>query len=176
MKLIVGLGNPGKEYEKTRHNVGFMFIDFFATKHSSSPFQLKKKFNTKIADVDVQGEKYLLAKPQTYMNDSGRSIYEITHFYDIPPEDIVIVHDDLDIQFGEFKIQTGRGPKDHNGLLSIEQNLKNKEFTRVRIGVDARIDEHKQSGREYVLSNFTQVEQTRLHELFGRIDVMDILI
>ncbi|MFH1564372.1 MAG: aminoacyl-tRNA hydrolase [bacterium] len=178
MKLIVGLGNPGKQYEKTRHNVGFMALDKLA-EHAAAPyretaaeqssFKFVKKFNADIAicehaavlcgetaaEQKQKGARHpigcrapyncneptraqcqtIFAKPQTFMNLSGQSVQAIVSFYKINPEDIVVIHDDLDIELGEFKIQKNRSSAGHNGAQSIIDFLGTKDFTRIRIGI-----------------------------------------
>ena len=119
MKLITGLGNPGPEYDKTRHNVGFMFLDYLSSTHNAKPFQSHKKCESECTEIESAGKKYLLQKPLTFMNDSGRAVKKCMDFYKIAQSDIFIVHDDLDIQLGSFKIQMAKGPKVHNGVNSI---------------------------------------------------------
>lgn len=131
MKVIVGLGNPGEKYGKNRHNVGFMVLDKLGVDH---PFAFAKKFNAEIALTKT----YILVKPQTFMNDSGDSVCAICRFYKIKNEDLYIVHDDLDIKIGNYKIQHGKGPQVHNGLLSIEEKLGTDQFWNVRVGVENR--------------------------------------
>lgn len=155
MKLIVGLGNPGKEYENTPHNAGFMYVDYLAKKWNAPEFQMKKKFVAEITDVIIDGEKYILAKPHTYMNDSGRAVYEIMNFYSLELNDLIVAHDDLDIELGKYKIQVGKGPKEHNGISSIENALKDNDFERIRIGIESR-DNRDISGRDYVLNKWTK--------------------
>lgn len=168
MKLLVGLGNPGKQYEQTRHNVGFMFLDMFGG--SDVAWKEEAKFFGSVATKDVNGEKVVLLKPQTYMNDSGRAAGAVARFYSIAAENIIVVHDDLDIVFGSYKVQMGRGPKVHNGLISIEQHLKTTDFVRVRIGVDGRNPENRVSGEGYVLQRFTTEELGELNDrIFGEI-------
>lgn len=140
MKLLVGLGNPGEKYQNNRHNVGFMFADFM-----------------KDSEV-VKREKWIILKPQSYMNRSGEEVSRAAHFYKIDPENIFVAHDDLDIPLGKFKIQKGTGPKLHNGISSIEKLLGEKDFWRVRIGVENR-GENRVSGESYVLQNFTPEER-----------------
>ena len=152
MKIIVGLGNPGKKYENNRHNVGFMFIDYLINKLTNSPDFAKaspgkrvnelknnKKFNSQFVNALINNKKLILVKPQTFMNLSGQAVNSLTTNYELPATNLYIVHDDLDIPLGKFRIDMGRGPKLHNGIESIEQNLKNKNFWRVRIGVDNRL-------------------------------------
>lgn len=134
MKLIVGLGNPGEKYEKNRHNVGFMVVDQLATKVTSEKWEVKSKFNAEI----IQTKNFILAKPQTFMNDSGVAVAAICNFYKIKNEDVYIIHDDLDIQLGNYKIQFSKGPKVHNGLKSVEEKLWTDQFFNVRIGVENR--------------------------------------
>lgn len=165
MKLIIGLGNPGEEYRNTRHNVGFLFLDYFAQKNS---FKLNKKFNSEMLEISQNNEKNILAKPQTFMNRSGEAVSKIKNFYKIEKENLYVVHDDLDIRLGDFKIQKGVGPKLHNGILSIEESLKTKDFYRIRIGVDNRTDV-KIPGQEYVLDRFTKEENQQLLQVFNGI-------
>jgi len=150
MKLIVGLGNPGAKYAQNRHNSGFMLVDYL--KQNAS-------FNS-----DVE---YL--KPQTFMNKSGDEVSRKVNFYKIKPEDLVVIHDDLDLKLGEYKIQKGKGPKIHNGINHIEERLGTKDFWRVRIGVDARPIENRLPGDAYVLQNFQSGELVKLIELFPEI-------
>lgn len=137
MKLIVGLGNPGEKYSKNRHNVGFMVVDKLAQEFSSTPvlqFSSNKKFNSLI----ILTKDFILAKPQTFMNDSGVAVSAICQFYKIKLSDLYIVHDDLDIAIGNYKIQHGKGPQVHNGLRSVEEKLGSDQFWNVRVGVENR--------------------------------------
>lgn len=129
MKCIVGLGNPGEKYEHNRHNVGFMVVDTLNQK-----FEMNKRFNAEI----VQTKEYILVKPLTYMNDSGVAVSAICRFYKVDLMDLYVVHDDLDIKIGNYKIQHGKGPQVHNGLLSIEEKLGSDQFWNVRVGVENR--------------------------------------
>lgn len=157
MKLIIGLGNPGKEYTKTRHNVGFMVIDALA-KNLGADFKLNKKFQAEVAVIKNGKEEIVLAKPQTFMNLSGISTRAILDFYKIKPKDIIVIHDDKDILFGKVKYQTNRSAAGHNGIKSIIEHLKTQDFSRVRIGV-AWKDREKMGGTaEFVLRNFTKTE------------------
>ena len=142
MKVIVGLGNPGAKYQNNRHNVGFMVVEALNHKLEilnpkqilNSKFEFSKRFNAEI----VQTKEYLLVKPQTYMNDSGVAVAKICRFYKIKYRDLYIVHDDLDIPIGNYKIQHGKGPQVHNGLLSVEEKLGTDQFWNVRVGVENR--------------------------------------
>ncbi len=169
MKLFVGLGNPGTKYENTRHNVGFMFVEQFSHVCEASSFQTKSKFDADIAECTLDDEKVLFVKPQTFMNQSGIAVRKVMDFYNLSQQDITIAHDDLDITFGEFKIQNGKGPREHNGLISIEEHLGSADFNRIRIGIDNRNEEVGISGRDYVLSRFTGAEITALKEVFSNI-------
>lgn len=140
MKVIVGLGNPGEKYRYNRHNVGFMVVDRLRqngqckVQNQDGIFQFNKKFNAQI----LQTKEYILVKPQTYMNNSGEAVAKICHFYKVKYEDLYVIHDDLDIQLGNFKIQQGKGPKVHNGLKSVEEQLGTEKFWNVRVGVENR--------------------------------------
>ncbi len=167
MKLLVGLGNPGEKYAKNRHNVGFMFLDVIAVE---TKWREEKKFHGMVAEVEIEGEKCLLLKPSTFMNDSGKAVEALANFYKINVSDIYVIHDDLDMAFGEWKVQQGKGPKVHNGLISIEQSLGAADFWRVRIGVDGRDPENRMEGHAYVLQDFTLIELNSLKdELFPTI-------
>lgn len=148
MKLLVGLGNPGSEFEKTRHNAGFMVIDAVA---EHLKIQTKWQERTKFWSQVAQTENLLLAKPQTFMNDSGKAVQALLHFYKIANQDLWVIHDDLDLELGKFKIQRGTGPKVHNGLASIYQALGTKDFWHVRVGVDSRQGDRTLPGHVYVL-------------------------
>lgn len=134
MKLIVGLGNIGKQYEGTRHNVGFMAVDAF-TEDLRIPWNEEKKHHAFIAEARVEGEKTLLVKPTTYMNRSGQAVQSIASFYKILPEDILIVHDDMDIAPGRMQFKSGGGPAGHNGVEDIQNRLGTAAIPRLRIGI-----------------------------------------
>lgn len=160
MYLIVGLGNPGSEYQRTRHNAGFMMVEKLAGKRE---FSLDKKWEAET----MKEADWLLVKPQTFMNESGRTVRKIMDFYKIGVPDLVVVHDDLDLAFGEYKIQMEKGPKVHNGLKSIEQYLGRNDFWRVRIGIDNRQPGVSYgTGADYVLSRFSNEEIKELDKVF----------
>jgi len=159
MKLIVGLGNPNVEYKKTRHNAGFMFVDKLVEKEQ---FFLDKKKEAEILIL----KNYILVKPQTFMNDSGRAVRKIMDFYKLGVADVIVVHDDLDIAFGEFKIQKEKGPKVHNGVRSVERCIGETDFWRVRIGIDNRQPNvNYGTGADYVLSKLSKAELMELDEV-----------
>lgn len=177
MKLIVGLGNPGDKYKLNRHNVGFLFLNYLlealklqleSTSSSSNPiFKADKYLFSEAAKLS----SFLLIKPQTFMNKSGDAVKKaITHYKIVPAQALIVVHDDLDIPFGKFKIQC-QGPKAHNGVTDIQNKLQTMEFLRVRIGVDNRPAENRMNGEEYVLQNFTPEELSQLPELFKKIHI-----
>lgn len=170
MHLIIGLGNPGEKYKNTRHNVGFMVLDEYNAKQGPDDFSFNKKFNSEI----IKTEKVILAKPQTFMNDSGSAVSKLISFFKINPTELYVVHDDLDIKLGEYKIQKGVGPKVHNGVNSIEEKLGTKNFWRVRMGVDNRIPESRIPGEEYVLQNFEEQEIQILQSMIEKV-VQEIL-
>jgi len=165
MKLVIGLGNPGKTYEDTRHNAGFIFLDALREKFLyqntifATDWRQEDTFQSEIAFVK-NGSKILaiLQKPQTFMNNSGIAVEKIIKKFDIDIEDITLVHDDLDIKLGEFKIQHGKSPVGHNGVTSVESALKTKEFKRVRLGVENR-ENTNIPGMDYVLKKFTKKER-----------------
>ena len=176
MKLIVGLGNPGKKFEKTRHNVGFLVIDKLKkqiiNKLQLTKFKFKKKFNAEILNLRSYDLDLVLAKPQTFMNTSGLAAARLRQFYKIKPKDIYIIHDDLDINLGEYKISFAKGPKQHKGVQSVENYLKSKQFWRVRIGVENRISGYQDiriSGEEYVLQEFDKKEKEVIDRVIDKI-------
>jgi PTH1 family peptidyl-tRNA hydrolase len=130
--LVVGLGNPGREYASTRHNVGFMVADELARRHDGS---WRSKFSGEVADVRVNGARLALLKPQTYMNESGRSVSAAAKFYKVDPEGLLAVHDEVDLDLGRMQARLGGGLAGHNGLRSVASALKTPEFLRLRIGV-----------------------------------------
>jgi PTH1 family peptidyl-tRNA hydrolase len=134
MKMLVGLGNPGSKYEKTRHNIGFRFLDLLAKSEGLS-FSSAPRFSAETATFTLNGEKVLLVKPQTFMNNSGESVAPLAKYYDIEPQDITVVYDDLDLPSGKLRIKHGGGHGGHNGLRSLNQHLPNADYTRVKIGI-----------------------------------------
>jgi PTH1 family peptidyl-tRNA hydrolase len=132
MLLIVGLGNPGPEYARQRHNVGFIAVDAIQRRHGFQSW--RRRFSGEIAEGTLSGEKVWLLKPLTYMNDSGRSVQEAAHFYKLEPKDIVVIHDEVDLPPGKTRMKVGGGAAGHNGLRSIDAAIGN-EYRRLRIGV-----------------------------------------
>lgn len=164
MKLIVGLGNPGREYAGNRHNVGFMAAERIATEHQFGPW--KKKFQGFAADGTIAGEKVLLLKPETYMNESGRSVREAARFLKIDLADVIVLYDEIDLASGKLKIKVGGGNAGHNGLRSISAHLGN-DYVRVRIGVGH--PGQKELVARWVLSDFAKTEYEWLDPLLDGI-------
>jgi PTH1 family peptidyl-tRNA hydrolase len=166
MKLIIGIGNPGKKYENNRHNAGFFVIDRLVEEFRVRGYGLQQEWKRSTKGklqyiwFDVDGEKIEFIKPQIFMNDSGFSVaYAYKNHPELEYEDIYIIHDDLDLSLGSYKIQKGKGPREHRGLLSIYGLLGNKDFWHVRVGVENRQKRSKvPSGEDYVLQDFTKDE------------------
>mgnify|MGYP001358292282 FL=1 len=170
MKLIVGLGNPGKKYEQTRHNAGFMVIDAYAKKHGVS-LSKKQKFKGEIGQFTKGGETILLLKPLTYMNLSGESVRAVREFYGIHDTDILIVYDDLDLSTGKLRIRQKGSAGGHNGIKSIIEHLHSQNFHRLRIG----IDRHPVIPTvDYVLGRFSKAEKALIDDaIVTSMDVLD---
>jgi PTH1 family peptidyl-tRNA hydrolase len=130
--LVVGLGNPGREYARNRHNVGAMVVDELARRHGGS---WRGKFSGRIAEIRLDGHKVALLKPETYMNESGRSVAAAASFFKVEPESVLVVHDESDLEPGRLQLRLGGGLAGHNGLRSVAQSLKTPEFMRLRVGV-----------------------------------------
>lgn len=134
MKIIIGLGNPGSEYDNTRHNAGFMMVDRFKEKNGFSDFQFNKKFNCEIASAQ-EDDKLVIAKPQTFMNNSGEAVRSLLDFYKLSPDDIIVVHDDLDIELGKYKVATDSSSAGHHGVQDVFDKLGTQKICRIRVGV-----------------------------------------
>ncbi len=170
--LVVGLGNPGREHERDRHNVGWMVIDELVRRHDGS---FKAKFSGRLAEVRVGDAKVALLMPETYMNDSGRSLGAARRFFKVPVEDVVVVHDDVDLETGRLQARAGGGLGGHNGLRSIAQALGSQDFLRLRIGVGRPGRGDRRPVADYVLSPFAPDENAA--ELVTRAaDAADSLI
>jgi peptidyl-tRNA hydrolase, PTH1 family len=150
--LVVGLGNPGREYARQRHNAGWMVVDELARRHGGS---WKGKFSGQLAEVRLDGHRVALLKPETYMNESGRSVAAAARFYKLEPDAILIVHDEGDFDLGRLQARKGGGLAGHNGLRSIAQHLKTPEFMRLRIGVGRPERGDPRPLADYLLSDFT---------------------
>jgi peptidyl-tRNA hydrolase, PTH1 family len=161
--LVVGLGNPGKEYDGTRHNIGFESVDAFAEANGFDPWIDKKDFKCRMATATLGDTRVIIIKPATFMNLSGEAVQAVVHFYKVMPERIVVVHDELDIPFGQIRLRKGGGSAGHNGLKSIIGVL-GEDFGRVRIGVGPKTPEQIDSA-DFVLGKFSKEQQTHLPEL-----------
>jgi len=161
INLIVGLGNPGNKYEGTRHNVGFSFIDFFSKQTESTITE--SKFQSLIGSKNISEQKFILMKPQTYMNDSGEAVKEIKNFYKINPSQIIVIYDDLDLDVGQIKIKNTGSSGGHNGINSIINNIGSNEFTRIRIGIGK--PKEKSMTNKYVLSKFSKDDQKIINDI-----------
>jgi len=164
MRLIVGLGNPGAQHSGHRHNVGFMAAGAIARRHGFSP--AKEKFHSLAAEGTLAGDKALVLWPQTYMNDSGRAVQAAVQFYKLEPSDIVVLYDEIDLEFGKVRVKKGGGTAGHNGIRSIDAHI-GPDFWRVRIGVG-----HpgiKELVKHYVLHDFDAEEKPELEKIVGAI-------
>jgi PTH1 family peptidyl-tRNA hydrolase len=171
-KLIVGLGNPGSKYQWTRHNAGFMVLDRFC--QGAGIAVTRKNFSGLYGEGPYQGERLLLLKPQIFMNLSGRSVAQALNFHKLSIQDLIVIHDDLDIPYGRAKVKEGGGHAGHNGLRSLLQELGSGEFLRVRIGISRPLHE---DAADYVLSNFTREELALLPRLLdGAVDLLQLII
>lgn len=185
MKLIVGIGNPDEKYGQTRHNIGFRFLDYVQGKFYSGDFELDKKLNSlttwakiKTSPKDSKSIEVVLAKPLTYVNDSGKAVAGLAKKYKMKPQDVIVVQDDLDIPFGSFKNSFDRNSGGHKGIESIIKSLKTKKFYRLRIGLAVRSlhQAREQSDakrdafvRDFVLSSFSASDEKVLAEMFPKI-------
>ena len=149
--LVAGLGNPGREYERTRHNVGWMVADELARRHDGS---FRSKFSGQLAEIRDEGRRLALLKPETYMNISGRSVGAAARFFKVPPQALLVVHDDVDLEPGRLQVRAGGGLAGHNGLRSIAGELGTQEFLRLRIGVGRPDRGDRRPVADYVLSDF----------------------
>lgn len=164
MKLIVGLGNPGSKYLLTRHNIGFMAIDNFAQGLGAPPG--KVEFDSLTCKFKLDGEEVLLAKPQSFMNNSGEPVQQLMHFYKIEIQNLLVVHDDIDLEFGAVKFHKNRGSGGQNGVKSINERLGTMDYARLKLGVGRP----KQPGMDvssWVLKNFDESEQAELSDLLN---------
>ena len=149
--LVVGLGNPGREYARNRHNVGWLVVDELARRHGGS---WKEKFFGRLAEIRLDGHKIALLKPETYMNESGRSVSAASRFYKLDPDAVLVVHDEGDFDLGRLQARKGGGLAGHNGLRSIAQHLKTQDFLRLRIGVGRPERGDPRPLADFVLSDF----------------------
>lgn len=161
MKLLVGLGNPGRSYARHRHNVGFMALDRMAEDLRLPPW--RKKFGGLVSDATIGGQKVLLHKPETFMNRSGHAVAQAMTFFKLEPSDVIVFHDELDLQAGKVRIKTGGGVAGHNGLRSLSACLGGPDFRRVRIGIGHPGDKERVTG--HVLGDFASADRDWLEPL-----------
>lgn len=172
-RFIFGLGNPGEKYQYTRHNAGFLFLDHLRLKLNLPPFSFNKKLEAEIS----QEQDLILAKPMTYMNESGRAVRKTLEYFSenisLTPatelKQVYVAHDDLDLEVGSCKIQFGTGPEQHKGLLSVEQYIKAKQFWHLRIGIDDRGGDRSIPPEKYVLQKIPDAQQSKLKYVFNQI-------
>jgi len=157
MKLIVGLGNPGKEYDGTRHNIGWDAVTLATEAVEATLFSKKAAFHAEVSEATIRGKKVLFARPLTFMNLSGNSVQTFKSFFKMDNADILIVQDEMDFPVGTFKFSTGSGPAGHNGILSIQQSVGSRDIARLRIGV-GKPDRHI-AREDYVLGKFSATEK-----------------
>jgi len=172
--LVVGLGNPGPQYEKTRHNVGFMVADLLAGRLGGT-FKVHKRSGAEIVTGRLGNRPVILAKPRTYMNESGRHVGPLAKFYSVSPADVIVIHDELDIDFGKIRLKLGGGEGGHNGLRSVVNALGTKDFQRVRVGIG------RPPGRKdpaaFVLENFSAAERAEVPAICAQAaDATELLI
>ena len=168
MKLVVGLGNPAKEYENTRHNIGFMFLDYLLDKND---FILNKKFNALECEKNINGDKVLFIKPLSYMNLSGEVVIRYINYYKINFNDILVIQDDLDMPVGKYKLMFNHGDGGHNGIKNIISNVNSKEFLRLKIGISKN---DKIDMKDYVLGKFSKEEISNINNTF--VELNDIIV
>ena len=169
MKLVVGLGNKGREYENTRHNMGFMLVDRYL-QYKNITDKFKEKFNAMYIETTINNEKVIFIKPMTYMNNSGIAVRAFLDFYKLNSEDVLVISDDLDLDLGKFRLRRNGSSGGHNGLKSIISHLGTDNFKRLRIG----ISNDKDDVINYVLSKFSKKELNEIDTMFDTlVDVLD---
>jgi peptidyl-tRNA hydrolase, PTH1 family len=170
MKLIVGLGNPGKEYSTNRHNIGFLCLNHFARLHRITLD--RKQSKSRVGTGSVAGNEVVLAKPQTYMNLSGVAVCQLMQRYKLSAEDLLVIHDDLDLPLGKIRIRQGSSAAGHNGIKSIIANLGTQDFIRIRVGISRPAvegEEKEESIIDYVLGDFTKEDKPVIEETIRRV-------
>ncbi len=164
MKLVVGLGNPGAEYEKTRHNVGYSFLDYVT---NNACFSENKKFNAFEYEASIDGEKILFIKPTTYMNLSGEAVLKYVNYYKIDFDDILVIQDDLDMNFGKIRIVYDSSSGGHNGIKNISDCLGSQKYTRLKIGIS---NDKNMDTKDYVLGKFSKDDLNCLEHIYSKLD------
>ena len=165
IRLIVGLGNPGSKHEADRHNAGFWFIDRLAAQHKQF-LQTEKRFNGRVAKIQIEGQDIFLLEPDTFMNLSGESVGPLCRFHKIKPNEVLVAHDELDLKAGTARLKLGGGNGGHNGLKDIQQHLSSPQFWRLRFGIghprDLPGDLSKMDVADYVLKKPSSDEQSKI--------------
>lgn len=161
-KLIIGLGNPGEKYKKTRHNIGFILLDLLA-EEMNTDFEFNSAFNAEIAESKTGTEKIILCKPQNFMNNSGQAISKLINYYKISPQDFLVIHDEIDLPFGRIKTASDSSSAGHKGVQSIIDYLQTQEFKRIRFGINQ--EKNKLTTELFVLKNFSKEELARINKL-----------
>jgi peptidyl-tRNA hydrolase, PTH1 family len=182
MKFLIGLGNPGDQYKKVRHNLGFVILDEYTKKHSSSPMDWEVDDKFKAQSLKLSSDLRLI-KPQTYMNNSGLAISRIANYFKVLPQDLIVVHDDLDLPLGKIKVRIGGAAGGHHGVESIIKDLGTPEFIRIRVGIgnqQSHSGEHERisfAAEKFVLEPFTPAEKTKLKKAIKQsLEAIDLLL
>ena len=162
--MIVGLGNPGKKYARSKHNIGWMVLDCLMQKHTVSPARLK--FEALFSELRIGGEKVLLVKPMTYMNASGRAVRALADYFALDTRDIFVIVDDIDLAFGQLRIRKSGGPGTHNGMRSLVSHLQSEDFPRLRLGISD--DRPRGELADFVLGDFPKILQPQLDDILSR--------
>lgn len=165
MKLIVGLGNPGKKYDNTRHNIGFMCVDTWL-KQNSTTFSLNKKFEAEMAELNINNDKVIVIKPQTFMNLSGSSVSKVLNYYNIDLDDLIVIQDDLDLEFGKIRLKFNSSSGGQNGIKDIIKHLHSQEFLRIKVGIK---NQFKHDAANFVIANFNQDEKQQLEQIIAQV-------
>jgi peptidyl-tRNA hydrolase, PTH1 family len=166
LRLVVGLGNPGAEYARTRHNAGFLVLEELA-RRGAAQWNFEKKFSARVAKMERGGQKLLLAEPQTFMNSSGEAVAGLVSFYRVAPADILVVADDADLPFGEIRLKPKGSSGGHHGLESIEKHLGTRDYARLKVGI-GRTAEGRREITNYVLGKFSSAETKLLEKVLQR--------
>lgn len=168
MKLIIGLGNPGKKYQFTRHNIGYSVVEFLRDEwlqaEGFSKWSDNKKFQARISEGNLNGEKIILAKPLNFMNNSGEAVSALMNFYKVGPIDLIVIHDEIDLTLGNYKVQKDKSAAGHNGIKSIIEKIGSQNFTRVRVGVGKENKDKQGDTARFVLNNFGFLEKFKLKD------------
>lgn len=172
--LVVGLGNPGPEYERTRHNIGFLVADVLAQRVGGR-FAVHKKSGADLLQARLDGRQVLIAKPRSFMNLSGRPVAALAKFFSVPPTEVIVVHDELDLPFGQVRLKRGGGEGGHNGLRSVSSALTTKDYLRTRIGIGR--PPGRQDPADYVLKPFSSVERKEVPVIIEQAaDAVELLL